>query len=174
MLIQLGGQKQPAQGPVELLLECHERIRTFVALARRAGEQPDATAAEIVDACERVERYFTKALPLHVADEEQSLLPRLRGTSVEVDRALEAMAAQHAGHEAKLRALLSASSAVRARPGDAAGHRALFDAADELARDFDHHLADEERIVFPLVRALPAGEQAEIVAEVRRRRHPGA
>src|SRR5690348_4599251 len=96
MLVQLGGSRRTqGDGPVELLLECHERIRTFIALARAAGEKPDAPAAEIADACTRVERYFSKALPLHVLDEELSVLPRLRGSSPDVDRVLHDMESQH-------------------------------------------------------------------------------
>ena len=174
MLVQLGGGTKRAQadGPVELLLECHERIRRFIALARTAAEKIDAPAAEILDACQRVERYFREALPLHVQDEEQSVLPRLRGASAEIDRVLTEMESQHHDHDPKLQTLFVASRGVREQPGDPQRHRALLDAADALAAEFDVHLAAEERVLFPAVRALPAEQQAQLVAEVRGRRTP--
>lgn len=72
--------KHRATGPedlVDLLGECHERIRRFVAMARQAGSRQGVPADQIAQACIHVERYFTQALPLHVADEEQSIEPRL-------------------------------------------------------------------------------------------------
>ena len=39
----------------------------------------------VLEASRRCERYFSEALPLHVEDEEQSLLPRRRGRTPELD-----------------------------------------------------------------------------------------
>lgn len=158
-------------GLVDLLLECHGRIRSFVALARQAASHVDAPHAEVVAACLRVERYFTVALPLHVTDEEQSVLPRIVGRSPDVDRALQAMREQHSQHEPKLRALLDASVAVRDAPADAERRAALAAAAEELDREFGEHLALEETVIFPAIgHLLSAAEQEEITAELRARR----
>ncbi len=62
---------------VDLLLACHERIRYFVSLAREAGIRRDVSKQEVVEACLRVEQYFLEALPLHVKDEEQSVVRRV-------------------------------------------------------------------------------------------------
>src|SRR5687768_5521196 len=95
MLIQLSTRpRTSAQDLVELLGECHERIRGFVALARRAATLRHVPADQIARACADVERYFSEALPLHVADEEESIAPRLRGLSPEVDDALAVMVQQ--------------------------------------------------------------------------------
>ena len=75
MLINIGA-KAGAEDLVSLLLECHHRIRGFSALGVELGTRADLPAADVVQGCERVERYFGEALPLHVADEEESLLPR--------------------------------------------------------------------------------------------------
>ncbi|HEU5061001.1 MAG TPA: hemerythrin domain-containing protein, partial [Kofleriaceae bacterium] len=94
------GQTSGGEGdPVDALLACHDRIRTFVALAGRAAAGAGAPG-EIAEACRRIERYFREAMPLHVADEEESILPRLRGREAALDRALAEMHEQHSAHEA--------------------------------------------------------------------------
>jgi iron-sulfur cluster repair protein YtfE (RIC family) len=155
----------------DLLLACHERIRSFIALARAVGERSDASAREVTEACLRVERYFTKALPLHVRDEEESLIPRLLGHSPELDRALLTMKEEHVAHDHRLRALLCAVSAVGDEPGVPEKRAELVAAADELRREFAEHLQLEEAVVFPAARRfLTLASQAEIMAELRRRR----
>ncbi len=173
MLINLSkrGASRP-QDLVDLLGECHTRIRRFVVLAREAARRQDAPADQIVQACADVERYFTEALPLHVLDEEQSVAPRLRGLSPEVDRALASVEEQHRQHAPKLDALLRAASAFRMDPLQASARRALATAAAELEADFTEHLALEEAVIFPAIRQLlPAATQARIIDELRQRRH---
>ena len=171
------GSRSPARPDdvVALLLACHQRIRAFVHLAGEIGRRdvlpgsPEVTA--VIDACQRCERYFTEALPLHVEDEEQSLLPRLRGLRHEIDDALAAMHAQHREHEPLLHALLGALRAVRADPGERRHRTRLQDAAAQLAAAFDEHLAIEEHIIFPAVRSeLPGEVQARMIDELRARR----
>lgn len=171
MPISLGQRRKDPADLVDLLLECHERIRSFVDLAQLAATRADLSQADVTDACARVERYFTQALPLHVRDEEDSILPRLRGRDPEVDQALESMAAQHGEHAPGLRALLAASAALGQAPADADARRALASASTALAREFDAHLSLEEDVIFPaLRRLLPAAALAEIVDELRARR----
>lgn len=165
------GRKQAPGDLVDMLLECHGRIRNFITLAVSAGERVDVPAAEIVDACTRVERYFGVALPLHVRDEEESILPRLRGLSVDVDGALASMHDQHDDHAPELARLLSACAAVRANPDDRAARAELLAVATALRSEFEEHLRIEEEILFPALRKLlPASEQAQIVSELRARR----
>jgi iron-sulfur cluster repair protein YtfE (RIC family) len=167
------GQQSRAQGDlVDLLQECHERIRSFVSLARTAGERVELPDHERVDACLRVERYFIHALPLHVADEEESVEPCLRGSSPEVDRALALMERQHREHEGKVRALLSASSCVRQDPADRGRGAMLVVVAEKLEKAFEEHLVMEETVLFPAVRALPTLDQAGILEQLRARRGP--
>lgn len=170
MYVSLGARSPPA-GLVEMLLECHGRIRSFAELARTVGERPDAPEAEVVEACVRCERYFREALPLHVADEERSLLPRLRGRTPDLDAALASMGAQHREHDDMIAALLDALGRVRATAGDVEARAALHRCASRAVRDLEAHLALEEAVVFPAVREmLDAGEQAAVVAELRGRR----
>lgn len=71
------GPTAPTTDLVALLMDCHARIRHFAKLAHRIGVDLEATPANRSEACLAVERYFTEALPLHVQDEEESILPRL-------------------------------------------------------------------------------------------------
>jgi iron-sulfur cluster repair protein YtfE (RIC family) len=157
---------------VDLLLECHERIRFFLAMARRLAEARGAAPEEIAGTAGRVHRYFTQALPLHAEDEERSILPRLRGLDAEVDRELAAMEREHAEHEGPLGALVGACAALAEAPGR---HAALAPdvgaATAELERHFDAHLAREERVIFPALRRLLSPDaDAAIVGEIRARR----
>lgn len=161
---------------VGMLSACHERIRRFVRLAHQAATRWDVPIDQVTQACDDVERYFREALPLHVADEEQSIEPRLRGISPPVDEALAAMAAQHRGHDAKVEALLRSTGDVRSDPQSKPARTALEEAATNLEHDFAEHLALEERVIFPAIREhLSPEAQAAIIAELRQRRkvaHP--
>lgn len=173
MLIQLS-TRQIATGSrdlVDLLGECHQRIRHFVALAREAALRGDAPSDQIAQACVDVERYFVEALPLHVADEEESIQPRLRGLSSAVDQALDAMERQHQQHAAKLEALLRASARVRGEPNSTRARSELATAAIALERDFETHLVLEETGIFPAIREFLSQEtQSAIIDELRQRR----
>lgn len=171
MLTRLG--KPAAHGDaVDLLLECHARIRAFLAMARRVADGASAPREELATAAGRVHAYFTRALPLHARDEEESILPRLRGRDPEVDRELATMVHEHAEHAAPLEALVGACAVLAqdpARHGEVAP--ALDAAAAELERHFAAHLAREEAVVFPAMRRLlDADADAAIVRELRARR----
>lgn len=157
---------------VDLLVECHGRIRNFLALARRLGEVQGAAADAVADAAFSVNRYFTLALPLHARDEELSILPRLRGHDPAVDAELETMVREHREHERPLRVLVAAFSEVSRDPsryGELAA--TLGRAAEELERHFVAHLAREEAVIFPAVRRLlDQVADAAVVKEIRLRR----
>jgi iron-sulfur cluster repair protein YtfE (RIC family) len=155
---------------VDLLLACHERIRKFAALAVAVAERQDLPGDEVVEACVQVHRYFSEALPLHVADEDESILPRLQGASPEIDHALRTMHDQHVEHGPKLQSLLRLTEALRVQSDSAALKSELAVVAADLEQEFHAHLAMEERILFPALRGLPGTIQAEIVAELRERR----
>lgn len=166
------GPKQTNEGLVDLLLECHQRIRSFSALAVAVSEQPDFQSSEVADACVRVQRYFSEALPLHVKDEEESIAPRLIGKSREVDQALAQMQTQHRTHEAPLRRLLELCGNLRALPAETPAVRTeLTELAIRLQSELERHLVLEETTIFPAVRIhLPVDTQAMIVRELRARR----
>ncbi len=168
------GKPAAAGDAVDLLLECHERIRSFLALARRVAEA-DPAEEGVADAAGRVRRYFGEALPLHARDEEDSVLPRLRGVDARLDAALEAMHREHREHEPLLAQLVDACGAIAADPR-ALGARAPLLAAVSLELDvlFAEHLCSEETVVFPAMRRLlDRAADAAIVREIRARRTGG-
>lgn len=170
MITSLGRRAQRSTDLVGLLLDCHERIRRFMALAQTIALRSDAPHAEVIEACTGVERYFARALPLHVADEEESILPRLRGLDPELDHALSHMHAQHQAHTAPLARLLGALAAVVAAPEAAAARAHLAAVATELEEAFEEHLTLEESVIFPRLSRLERDVQDEVLRELRARR----
>lgn len=172
MLVQFG-RKSERVSLVGLLSECHERIRSFIALAQRVTQERLAED-DVRTAAMAVRRYFVEALPLHVADEEQSLTPRLRGRSPTLDAALAQMGDEHSEHAAGLAELVSACEALAHDPGSAAARAQLALTATRLGAAFDEHLRHEEVHIFPAIeRELDQAAQADVVRELRARRQPG-
>lgn len=168
--------KRASEDVVDALLECHERIRGFVELARRLGEHGELPAEEVRQAASRVHRYFSLALPLHVRDEEESILPRLHGLGGAIADALDRMARQHAEHEPPLARLLELCAVLGAQPEK---HTTLRDdlasVASRLEREFQEHLESEERYVFPAIRErLRASDRFQLAVEIRERRAAAA
>lgn len=157
---------------VDLLLECHGRIRRFAALARTLAAAADPADAEVRDSAARVRRYFAEALPLHVEDEEKTVAPRLRGRSAELDAALETMSGEHLEHRAPLVRMLDLCAALEAEPHR---HRELRGDLGEVAAALEGqlaaHLEREERDVFAALRSeLDDGERRAMADELRARR----
>ncbi len=115
MLTRLGATATP-EDAVALLLECHDRIRSFLAMAGRIAAAGPGERDGVAEAAARVARYFRQALPLHARDEEDSILPRLRGADPEVDAALADMEREHGEHEVPLAALVAACESLAAEP----------------------------------------------------------
>ena len=167
------GTRRPARAPldgIELLEECHGRIRSFMDLARRLAEDRHTEHVLRAEAARSVHRYFATALPLHVLDEDTSLMPRLwRGADTPLRDAIVSMADQHGDIEETVADLLAewrdvSVSGCRLPP---------FVLRETEALDFQWtiHLDLEERLVFPAAkRLLPPDELAQIAAEIRARR----
>lgn len=164
------GSRPPADGDdaslAGLLADCHERIRRFAAMAATLAASSDAPAADVADTARAIRRYFAEALPLHKADEEESILPRLRGQDVTLDAALAQMHAEHHEHQPLVDAVIAACDAIAAGTAPAA----LAAPAAALVAATTTHLAAEEATIFPAAAALPADVQATIVTELRARR----
>ncbi|MBI3072927.1 MAG: hemerythrin domain-containing protein [Deltaproteobacteria bacterium] len=159
---------------VDALLECHDRIRRFVATARRLAGAPNVPAEQITEAAASVRRYFTEDLPLHSTDEDASVAPRLLALTLPVDvrEAVQAMTGQHDTLHETIRQLSVGWAEVAhdaaALPGLASTLSPLSATLDTL---FGVHLAMEENTVFPAIRALlPAAERDAILVEIRARR----
>ena len=174
--IQLNARRRQPVEPdaIALLLECHQRIRAFTHLAWRAATEA-VTDSERSAACAQCLRYFAHALPLHVADEDVSVMPRLMHvahTPAATLAALAQMHAQHREHEAGMLAFTAALASVQHAPADASARATLAACAEAMRAAFDEHLANEETHIFPVLAQLPATELAAITDEIRQRRMP--
>ncbi len=151
--------------PLALLRACHRRIRLFTEMAGRiaAATADDAAVAEAAAA---VERYFFVALPKHVADEEESLAPRLGRTPCAA--ALSEMAGQHRRIEEALDTLRPHWQALGRRQG--APDRGLAGLTARMAALWEPHLALEEREIFPLVETMEQEPRDAVWREMRARR----
>ncbi len=171
MLNAIGSPRPPAEGIVDLLLDCHARIRSFSDLAVRLGETREAAPAEIAEAAASVRRYFAEALPLHARDEEESVLPRLAGRDPVVDAALVAMHRDHVGHAELLDPVLALCEQLAAAPErhlELAA--ALAEAGRRMRAHFEAHLASEEATIFPALARVAPDEQRRMIDELRGRR----
>ncbi len=140
-------------------------------MAAAIGEGRETSESELRDACAACRRYFVDALPLHVRDEEHSILPRLRGRDDAVDQALAQMHLQHGEHDPLVAELVDALERVEADPTNHTARASVLRVAEALRADFEDHLRREETVIFPaLERLLTPADRADILAELRARR----
>ena len=170
-IVRIGERTGGDGDPVDSLVACHQRIRSFLALAARVAAAEGGAPGEVADASQRIERYFRQAMPLHVTDEEHSILPRLRGREAAVDRALADMHEQHAAHEVALAAFTAAAAALVADPTEPRLRLELGASGRAFDAELLPHLELEEAIIFPAMRRLLSPrELAAVAAEIRARR----
>lgn len=172
MLLSIESRQHPTD-LVEVLAACHGRIREHLAMAGRIATASGRSDGEVRDCAERVRRYFTIAFPLHIADEEETIRPRLATLGGGVTATLETVADEHALHTPLIEWFLTLIQRIEQRPDQLPATRAMLAQTLELLVPMlELHLELEEQVVFPALRRLPAGEQAEILAAIRRRREP--
>lgn len=135
------------------------------------SETADASESEVGEAAAAVARYFREALPLHVADEEQSVTPRVSGIDPDLDDALLRMREQHAEHHEPVARLVELADELAAHPERLpALALELSDVARPLVRAFEEHLGLEERWVFPALASLSEETRASVLGEMDARR----
>lgn len=158
---------------VDLLTGCHDRIRYFTGAAVRLAHAQGATAEDISQTAARIHRYYSVSLPMHEADEEVTLRPRLGAIADErMSHALIAMHDQHQAIDELLERLLPLLVLVESKPENlhpvAAEMCSITRALDEM---FRAHLQLEEEVIFPAIRvALPESAREEMLCEMRARR----
>lgn len=164
-------RREDPTDPVGLLLDCHQRIRHFLGMAQRLASAREVEAQAVQLGAESVARYFEKALPLHSADEDESVLPRLEQEGIECES--ERMRAEHAEIHALLDVLLPLWKLLIDRPGKLESLRPqLREPTQALAALFERHLAHEEAELFPRVRqSLDESIRRTIFREMRARRN---
>ena len=161
---------------VSLLLGCHDRIRHFTEVGERLAQSPQAPATDRAAAARAVLRYYTVALPLHEADENESVYPRLKRALPpgELAHANQQMVEQHAGIDATIAELVPMWQQIERDPqsqnelGELLRHR-----TGHLRSLWNAHLALEEEQVIPAMRKyLPPQDLSQIAQEMRDRRQP--
>jgi hypothetical protein len=177
MLITVGSARSSDEGPQALLLACHERIRRFTAMAARMVRQAGFGGEEVAAAASALVRYHTIALPLHQADEEASIAPRLGALQLgdDVGRAIDLMTAQHVALERVIGQLVPHWEALSRDPGRLGElSDTLRPWIDELEPLWLSHLTLEEETLFPLLATqVSPEEQRAVLAEMRARRGYG-
>ncbi len=179
MPIQIG--KRPDHdfdAPLGLLSDCHRRIehflRVLVALVERGATLDESGRRDLDGAL----KYFATSAPLHTADEEESLFPRLRQSKDEAAlHALTTMDRLERDHQ---------DAALHHAAVDRIGRQWLAGGAlpdEELQTLRSHlkrlqelyraHISIEDRELFPAAaRALPAETLAAVGREMAARRRP--
>jgi iron-sulfur cluster repair protein YtfE (RIC family) len=156
---------------VDLLLECHERIRTFLRMASDLAAVRSAEEDEIRSVAAQIQLYFSEALPMHIADEQELLLPQIASRSPEIDRALAQMVDEHGEHTQWVDRLTALCTIIASDPRQlAAVAPELGRLARELTEDMTKHLELEERVLFPVLRQLSNERREEILIAMRERR----
>ena len=161
-------------GPLETLLGCHLRIRHFMQLSRTLADAHGVPHREIAEAAEDIFYHFSHALPLHHADESETLFPRLRTQDSLVCEAAETMVEQHQAIDELAAVLLSLCASLSRQP------QRLPSVADRLSQVtcaldqiFAAHLLLEETVVFlAFSESLTSTQLEEMTREMHLRRQP--
>ena len=166
------GERTKSGDVMALLLECHHRVREHLALARRLANAPAASAPDSVRAAAlRIRRYFGIAFPLHRADEEVDIFPRLLGLDPELDAAIAELTRDHEAHESCVASLVAMCEELERDPSRLrALSLDLAAAVRSLESELASHILLEERTVFPAIGRLPAREREQIHERMRARR----
>src|ERR1039457_4999392 len=168
--------QQPPEDAVDLLVGCHQRIRHFTGVAAKLAHAQGAAPDEVRQAAGNVHRYYSVSLPLHEADEDQTLQPRLRDVADQpVRHALLAMSEQHQEIDELIERLLPLLVLVTNNPdalAEVGGEMcSLTKALEEI---FRAHLQMEEEVIFPAIRqVLPEYVREEILRKMQQRRKTG-
>ncbi len=178
MLNQIASAKpqSKSEDAVDLLTGCHQRIRHFTDVAVKLAHAQGATPDEVAQAAAAVHRYYSVSLPLHEADEDQTLRPQMRSVADEdVQHALLAMSDQHQAIDELIERLLPLLVLVKNDPeiiGEVGGEMcSITKALDEI---FRAHLQMEEEVIFPAIRSvLPESARDEMLREMQARRRQG-
>lgn len=166
--------------PIGLLSDCHRRVERFLAQLLAVAEacRGEQLAPREREALATGLRYFQQAAPLHTADEEASLFPRLRAAGRSgapcdsVLAALQRLESEHddadAGHAEVDELGKRWLSEGTLEPADAAR---LVKRLRELRAFYATHIALEDEYLFPMAaRVLSAAEIESVGREMAARR----
>lgn len=181
----IGEQLPDFRNPVAVLMACHRRFERQLHVLTRAGRMlatGRGSHREIAGAVESALRFFAVAGPLHTADEEQSLIPRLRDRLKDPDchfgwllehlerdhRDLEAIHSCLDEASAGLLSMLRGEVPASGMPELGAKFRSLCGDARAI---YNSHIRVEDREIYPAaVAVFSPAEMLEIGAEMAARR----
>jgi iron-sulfur cluster repair protein YtfE (RIC family) len=165
MLVQVG-RRETSQDVVDLLTECHGRIRRFLAMARALADAPaSATHADIAATASQIRRYFAESFALHVEDEEVDIAPRI------VESVAARVHGEHEMHEPAIADLIAVCTELARHPEHLATiGTALRATVAQISSPLEAHLAFEEDVLFSAIRALDQTERDAIRDAMRARR----
>jgi iron-sulfur cluster repair protein YtfE (RIC family) len=179
-LISIQGKSSPEKAsdstPVEMLLGCHARIRHFMQLSRTLASAENVSPQEVADAAAAIFRYFSLALPMHEADENESLFPRIHAALPVGNLAREAaetMVEQHKAIDELAGELLFLCSSLDRNPERLSSlAQRLEHVTCALDQIFAAHLRLEETVIFPAIQELLSPAQiGEMLLEMNERRN---
>jgi hemerythrin-like domain-containing protein len=170
MLVQIG-QRAQTEDVVDLLAECHARIRRFLEMSRRLAERHEVSDDEVRSTASQIRRYFTSAFTHHIADEDDLISPLLAGSTPKIDEVLARMHDDHMRHADAIALLVGICADIERDPRKLEARRAeLAHAQLAVRQHLEPHLESEERELFPALRALSAETKEAIRAGMRKRR----
>ena len=167
-------RKTDQEDAITLLLGRHDRIRHFTDVADRLNLNQQSPAEDRQQAASTVLRYYEIALPLHEADENDSVYPRLQKAlpQGELAAANQAMIDQHTEIDALVAQLLPMWRTIADDPAQQEKlSAALCHRVQRLKQLWTSHLRLEEELVIPALRRfLSQQDLGAIKAEMRARR----
>jgi hemerythrin-like domain-containing protein len=177
MPVQIGAKAHNFSDPTGLLSDCHRRIEMFLGMLEAVASVIDRPALEEASrALESALRYFGQAAPKHIADEEESLFPRLR----QIQRAeIQSSLSQLEQLEEEHRWAVPLHAEVEQLGAQYLSTGSLSDAEIEkfrravahLVSMYKQHINIEDSVIFPLAaRLLPQAEKMAIALEMASRR----
>jgi hypothetical protein len=154
--------------PLVALTACHAKIRQYMEGLTRLVTLPDLRDPRVIPSAQMAVRYFSIGLPLHAADEDDSIAPRLATRVPGSEALLDALELEHGGIDACLARLIPLLS-VLAEGGQPS--RAALRAEVGFLRDILlPHIEREEAELFPLLASLTPLDRAQIGREMVSRR----
>ena len=177
--ITIGNRPDPGfDRPLDLLSACHRRIENFLGIFGKVLDGgPDAPLDDIrAEGLLLALHYFRTAAPLHTADEEESLFPRLRKIDLpEVAEALSRVEELEQDHQTADLLLGEVGrivgdwlEATTLKEQKATRLRAVL---TELGGRYASHIRFEDEVLFPLAaRVLPEPALKEMGREMMERR----
>lgn len=152
-MITIGRRPPPSNDVVDALLECHERMRRFLAIGERLAGAHGAPEPEVQNAARDLERYFSGAFLRHAEDEDVRVLPTLVEAGAPITALQAELRAQHQALDQALGGLLLAWRRLIAAPKELDALRAELQSQQaHFAALLSSHLAKEEAELMPLAR----------------------